>query len=83
MARAIADLAREALDVQDACNLLAVVISYSRVLRRLRELGVPEDHAISKLWANKIAHLTDTQHNTGLTFAEAYDDASELAKEGD
>lgn len=64
------DLTREALQVQDACNLSGVVHGFARAIIRLRELHPDLDtdainkHDICILWADKIAHLTGTQHNS-------------------
>ncbi len=72
--RTIVQLAREAMDVQNACNLSGVVHSYSRTLTRLRALlesgegrrdgdgcGQLNTHPIAQVWADKIASLTRTQ----------------------
>ncbi len=68
-------LYKNALNVQDACNLSGIVHSFSRDLSRLRELnpGMGTDeinrHAICVLYSNKIASLT------GDNFYEAYREA--------
>lgn len=87
-ARTLAQLAREALDVQNACNLSGVVHSYARALSRLRSL-LPEastrtinTHPISQLWADKCAHLTDTQLLGGDWVTGAYAAVYELASGG-
>ncbi len=78
------ELAREALGVQDACNLSGVVHAFSRVMKALGD--APEctgtdwknRHPIAILFASKIASLTgcdDTQ-----TFRHAYEAVAELAK---
>jgi len=66
MARTIEQLAQEVLDVQDACNLSGVLGSAYRAacdLRRVLDAGTDtiNRHPIMVLWADKIAHLTDTQ----------------------
>jgi len=65
MSRTIQQLAQEALDVQDACNLLAVVNGMSRAIKELREIcagwHTVDSHPIVMLWADKIASLTETQ----------------------
>lgn len=58
-------LADDALFVQDACNLRAVVRGMVRAMDDLREI-MPENeqwalHPIIRLWADKIASMTDTQ----------------------
>lgn len=66
MARSLVDLARESLAVQDACNLCGVAQSFARAMIDLGDhcpRGTDErnEHPISVLWADKIAHLTGTQ----------------------
>jgi len=85
--RTMAQLAQEVLDVQGACNLSGVVLSWGRSIARLRVLleeageggtDAINGHPINKLWADKVAHLT------GLHLSEAslgeYDETSKLAK---
>jgi hypothetical protein len=60
------ELIKEALQVQDACNLSGVVFSFARAMQRLcdlsRELGQGTDwknkHVVCKLYADKIKSLT-------------------------
>jgi hypothetical protein len=67
--RTLAQLAQEALNVQDACNLTGVVHGYSRALSDLRthaEAGGHgtdwiNRHPIAVAWADKIASLTGIQ----------------------
>jgi len=53
--RTLAELAKEALDVQDACNLSGVVHAWSRAITRLREVTgalsttVINEHPINKV----------------------------------
>jgi hypothetical protein len=65
--RTMADLAREALQVQNACNLSGVVHSFSRAITRLRVLLEAEGkggtaninhHPICQAWASKIVDLS-------------------------
>lgn len=64
------DLAIEALQVQDACNLSGVVHGFSRAITELRRIleNEPEfstdklnTHPVCLLWADKIASLTGIQ----------------------
>lgn len=64
-------LAKGALDIQDACNLSGVVISFSKVIIEVRRLLEAEgklstdevnNHPVCVLYADKIAHLTGTQY---------------------
>ena len=86
--RTIGDLAREALDVQDACNLSGVVHSWSRSIKRLRELcptaGTEQINKspINKLWADKVAHLTGTQSFNAPDVSDAYAVVKVLANGG-
>jgi hypothetical protein len=78
--KTMSQLAQDALNVQDACNLSGVVHGFSRAITDLRAL-IPKastdeinKHPICLLWADKIAHLTGTQvHATdSLAFSRAY-----------
>jgi hypothetical protein len=80
--RTLADLAREALAVQNACNLSGVVHGWSRSISRLREL-LPDlgtdgynRHPINQLWASKVHDLT----GMGLSDLDAYGKADEECK---
>jgi hypothetical protein len=67
MTNILQELAREALAVQDACNLSGVVHSFAKAITHLREAlpnaGTDEinAHPVCALWSDKIAHLTGTQ----------------------
>lgn len=72
-------LYKQALDIQDACNLSGVVHTFSKTLHELHEAGLDtkqiREHPISVLFADKIAHLTDTQsfsENCGEVISKAY-----------
>jgi hypothetical protein len=60
--RTLQELAKEALDVQDTCNLSGVVHSFSRVMTELRPhcsgTGQLNTHPICVLFADKIRDLT-------------------------
>lgn len=75
--RTIKDLAREALDIQDACNLSGVVHAFSRCMTELRPLLEAEgkfstdklnNHPIAVLYSSKIASLTMSEDK----FSSAY-----------
>lgn len=67
MIKTLSQLATEALQVQDACNLLGVSLRFATAVRDLRDTllsaGLPCDtasvrrHPICKLWASKIESL--------------------------
>ena len=91
--KTIKQLAQEALDVQDACNLSGVVHSFARSLGALRDaLAANGDrvstsainaHPIAKVWADKIAHLTQTQSGAFGDIHHAYGVVHELANAPD
>lgn len=76
------EIAQEALDVQDACNLSGVVHSFSRIMSALSEKGLGTDakntHPAAILFASKIASLTGSEH--GSAFSSAYTWAQDTAK---
>lgn len=75
-------LFEDALFVQNAVNLSAVVHSFSRALTRLRELHPGESieffnqHPISTMYSSKIAALTDSE--SAVTFSQAYVTVSDV-----
>lgn len=75
--RTLAQLAREALNVQDACNLCGVAHGFARAMSDLdaytRSTDERNTHPIAVLWADKIAQLTGTQHLGQNTVMRAYD----------
>ena len=76
-------LYKNAIEVQNACNLSGVVHSFSRDIARLRELnpgmGTAEinSHAICVLYSNKIESLV------GGSFSKAYWAAKEAIREAE
>lgn len=86
----MADLANEAIRVQDACNLSGVVLGFGRAVCRLRALleaegrGSTEDvntHPICVLWADKIADLARLpwERRGSDRFSAAWSDVHDLA----
>lgn len=79
MGKTLAELAREALAVQDACNLCAVAQGFARAMLDLAEHTSGTDerncHPIAVVWADKIAHLTHTQYSwdSMTTYGEVHD----------
>lgn len=55
-------LAQRAIDVQDACNYIAVVNGYAAACKALRELGVSSAelrfHPIAMAWLDKLVSLS-------------------------
>lgn len=91
--RTMSELAREALDVQNACNLSGVVHSFSRAITRLRALldadgkggtTAVNGHPICVVWADKIASLAnDGAAQLDLergSFLACYDTVCKLAE---
>lgn len=80
------DLAKEAIDVQDACNLSGVVHGFSRAITALRErfpnisTNDLNHHPICLLWSSKIAALTGSE-NEG--FSQAYSWCKRQAEQSD
>ena len=85
MARTLKQLAQEALNVQDACNLSGVAHGFARCMSDLMDL-VPSgtdarnNHPIARLWADKIAHLTGTQRLGNDAVMDAYPEVMKLAE---
>lgn len=86
--RTFADLAKEVLQVQDACNLSGVVHSWSRSISRLRALldaqkaggtDAINGHFINVLWADKCASLAGCQDIGTERYRLAYAAAKVLA----
>lgn len=80
--RTLKQLAANAIMVQDACNLIAVVKSFDRDLRRLKALlNLDGDsvriHPIAVLYADKIADMT----GRGDTYSSAWDECTNLANQ--
>jgi hypothetical protein len=79
--RTLVELTNEALLVQDACNLSGVVIAWARAIVDLRialgSAGTDEinTHFVNVLWADKVAHLTKTQHLGDDNVYKAYNEA--------
>ena len=82
--RTLEQLAQEALNVQDACNLSGVVHGFARAIGDLRELFPDKGtdfinrHPICQLWADKIAHLTGTQSLGSGSVMTAYSEVHKI-----
>ena len=86
--RTLQDLAREALQVQDACNLSGVVHGFSRAITELREIlrndGIVDTAMINQnpiccLWASKIHDLARMGLSDHEAFRVAYNACEEIA----
>jgi len=87
MSRTLQELAEEAIQIQDACNLSGLVHAWSRAIADLREhwenKTIPctcttefNRHPINRLWASKVHDLTQM----GLSDIDAYGTAYEACK---
>jgi len=83
MSKTIKELAQEALDVQNACNLCGVVQSFARAMIDLGEHVKGTDarnaHPITVLWADKVAHLAGIQDIGNDSTMKAYNAVYALA----
>jgi hypothetical protein len=84
--RSLAQLAKEVIELQDACSLSGVVLTFARSISRLRVILRAEGrestpnintHPICILWASKIASLTGLPQDLNVTgdddvFSKAY-----------
>jgi hypothetical protein len=74
--KTIKELCQDALNVQNACNLSGVAISFGQAMRDLRaiEPNLSTDqlntHPIAVLWSSKIASLTGSEGAS--EFSKAY-----------
>lgn len=77
MSKSIYDLAKEALDVQNACNLTAVAQSFARAMidlgKHVQGTYAVRTHPITLLWVDKLASLTGTQQMGLIQVMNAYD----------
>jgi hypothetical protein len=85
MARTLKDLAKEALAVQDACNLSGVVHGFARFMSDLCEMGLDTNarnrHPITLLWVDKVAQLSGYKQDYGVEVQTAYRECARLVKE--
>jgi hypothetical protein len=78
--RTLAQLAQEAIDVQDACNLSGVAQGFGRAIVELRHaIGGGSDgirtHPITLLWIDKLTDMT----SRGIDYHTAYATCLNLA----
>ena len=85
--RSIQELAKEAIEVQNACNLSGVVLSWSQAILDLRA-NLPDagtatinHHPINVMWASKVQSLTGVFCEQDM-FSKAYLEVQQLAKGG-
>ena len=82
MSKTLKQLAQDALDVQNACNLCGVAQAFAKVMLDLGEHTNGTDarnrHPVAILWADKIAHLTGTQELGNDATTKAYSWAHDM-----
>lgn len=86
--KTIAQCAKLAIEVQDACNLSGVVRSFAQITETLwdeaRKQGHGTDwvnqHPVSKLFADKISSLARVQENLSA-YLQAFDECRTLAEQ--
>jgi hypothetical protein len=85
MARTMMDLAKEALAVQDACNLSGVAQSFARAMSALRDLGLDtrgcNEHPITIIWLDKMNGLAGIQNLGDTRVMAAFREVSKIAGE--
>ena len=87
--RTLTQLAQEALDVQDACNLSGVALGFGRAMVDLRQHvggGDPmRTHPITLLWIDKLSDMTGRKDGHAVWFGAAspYDECQRLASATD
>lgn len=85
MNNSIKQAAKTALEIQDACNLSGVVISFVQAMEIIckseRNTGTDwkNNHPIAKMFASKIHDLSGMGLSDNHAFAEAYDLCKKLA----
>lgn len=83
--RTLAELAQEAIEIQDACNLSGLVFGWARCMERFNQLlpGIGTDarnkHPIHYLWSDKLASLTGAQLPESGQYSAQYDACKKLA----
>lgn len=80
------ELAQEAIDIQNACNLSGLVHSWAKVVMELRRM-FPDmsttfynTHPVNQLWASKVHDLTRMGLSDTDAFIKAYEACQKLAK---
>lgn len=84
MARTLQELAKEAIMVQDASNILGVTNGMAEAVREIRENGVfaTDDiarHPITQMWASKVHDLAGMGLSNSDRYGKAYDACKKLA----
>jgi hypothetical protein len=82
--RTLKQLAQEALDIQDACNLSGVAYAFGRMMNDLCELGLHTEqrntHPIVTLYLDKMNSLNGIQELGNINVFKAYNECEKLTK---
>ena len=89
--KTLKDLAKEAIEIQDACNLSGLIHGWHRSMEVLwsilRDSGAGtaqiNQHPINQLWASKVHDLTGMGLSDTEAFGKAYDACKKLAEVAD
>ena len=77
------DLAREAIQVQDACNLSGVAHGFSKAMSDLRSMGLDSSacaqHPITLVWIDKLASLSGYRQDYSSDMIAAYREVERMA----
>lgn len=76
--KTLGELCREATQLQDACNLIALANSFPAMLDNLRKIdrkheGPIAEHPIVQLWVDKLASLSNVQALSHPSLEIAYE----------
>lgn len=87
--KTLKELAQEAIDVQDGCNLSGVVHGWHRAMETLCSIlrenpgfnGTDEinQHPINQLWASKVHDLARMGLSDDVAYEAAYNECKKLA----
>jgi hypothetical protein len=87
--RTVADLAREAVEIQDGCSMLGLSKGFARAVQELKDALDAEgqyegtdqinQHPVTKLWASKLHDLARMGLSDTEAFGAAYDACRSLA----
>lgn len=77
-------MAQSALDVQSACNLSGIILSFAQIvsdMRKVHGFDTPtcNTHPVCRLFAEQIAHLTGAGMGDTDSYSKAYDACTQLA----
>ncbi len=86
MSKTLKQLAREAIDIQSACNMLGLANSFSNTLYDLNRhvpTGEIRNHPITRLWTSKLHDLSNMGVSDTEAYGKAYAACSVLAEGGE